>query len=154
MEADDHNRGGAALKEAIRAFDADRTEERFLRLLYVLRCSSVWIPCTAVLGAEDQAAVEQTLKEDPSPVGKTFTTREAIRMVPDILTDGKAFFFPVFSDPEAMGDYGSRFSKVERTMREAISLAMGNERSVAGIVVNPFTEPFVLGRELFGSMLR
>ena len=30
-------------------------------------------------------------------IGKTFSTKEAVRMIPDILQNGEQFFFPIFS---------------------------------------------------------
>lgn len=29
-------------------------------------------------------------------IGKTFSTKEAVRMIPDILQNGEQFFFPIF----------------------------------------------------------
>ncbi len=72
-----------------------------------------------------------------------------MKMVPDILQNGEAFFFPVFSSEEEMGEYGDRFSKLEKHMFEAISLARGNEKELAGIAVNPFTDPFILEGTIF-----
>ena len=48
-----------------------------------------------------------------------------------------------------MGEYGENFSKVERHFLEAAVLARNNERNVKGIVINAFTEPFVVPREMF-----
>ena len=50
---------------------------------------------------------------------------------------------------EEMGEYGENFSKVERHFLEAAVLARNNERNVKGIVINAFTEPFVVPREMF-----
>ena len=43
-------------------------------------------------------------------IGKTFSTKEAVRMIPDILQNGEQFFFPIFSSVEEMGEYGEHFS--------------------------------------------
>ena len=47
-------------------------------------------------------------------IGKTFSTKEAVRMIPDILQNGEQFFFPIFSSVEEMGEYGEHFSKVQK----------------------------------------
>jgi hypothetical protein len=70
-------------------------------------------------------------------------------MVPDILQSGDDFFFPVFTSEEEMGTYGENFSKLERSFTEAIMLAGNNEKNVKGIVINAFTAPFVIPREMF-----
>ena len=81
-------------------------------------------------------------------VGKTITNQDQIRMVPDILQNGDEFFFPVFSTAEDMGKYGESFSKVQRHFLEAVNLARNNKKKVTGIVINAFTEPFVMPMEL------
>ncbi|WP_083816305.1 hypothetical protein [Oribacterium sp. oral taxon 108] len=48
-----------------------------------------------------------------------------------------------------MGEYGDNFSKVQRHMLEVIPLARNNEKDLAGIVLNAFTEPFVLDKEIW-----
>ena len=70
-------------------------------------------------------------------------------MVPDILQNENDFFFPVFTSAEEMGDYGEAFSKVEKHFLEAANLAQNNEKNLAGIVINAFTESIVIPKELF-----
>ena len=77
------------------------------------------------------------------------SNQENIRMVPDILQNGDDFFFPAFISTEDMGEYGQHFSKVQKHFLEVIALARNNEKNVAGIVINAFTEPWVLDREIF-----
>ena len=70
-------------------------------------------------------------------------------MIPDILQNGEAYFFPVFSTVEAMGEYGENFSKLQKHMLEVIPLARNNEKKPVGIVLNAFTEPFVLDAKIW-----
>lgn len=48
-----------------------------------------------------------------------------------------------------MREYGNGFSKIEKHFLEAANLARDNEKNVAGIVINAFSEPFVIPREMF-----
>lgn len=88
---------GSMLKEAIHVFNSERTEEHFISILEFLRDSLVWVPCNAILGDEDQAMIEEAVAEAgddlSSLVGKTFSNRQHIRMVPDILQNGDQFSF-------------------------------------------------------------
>ncbi|MDE6426820.1 MAG: SseB family protein [Ruminococcus sp.] len=144
---------GTLLKEAVSIFNKERTEEHFIDILEFLRDSYVWIPCNAVLSDVDMAEFEKVLKESgdnlSSIVGKTFSNKENIRMIPDILQNGEQFFFPIFSSAEEMGEYGEHFSKVQKHILEVIPIARNNDKKVAGIVLNAFTEPFVLDAEIF-----
>lgn len=148
---------GSLLEAAVTAFNNERTEEHLINILEILRDSYVWIPCSVVMSEEDQKqfdAIAQKLKDDPDAdptelIGTEFKTEGVTRMIPDILQNGELYFFPVFTTIEAMGEYGHHFSKVQRHMLEAVSLAEHNERELAGIVLNAFTEPFVLDSGIF-----
>lgn len=141
---------GTMLEAAIHAFHDERSEEHFLDILEILRDSYVWIPCNAVISEADQERFMAMLAEkEDGIIGEEFVTQDNIRMIPDILQNGDAFFFPVFSNAEAMGEYGEAFSKVQKNFLEAITLASNNEKELAGIVVNAFSEPFVLEKGLW-----
>lgn len=144
---------GTLLKEAVAVFNKERTENHFLDVLEFLRDSYVWIPCNAVMSEADIAEIEQAVKESgddlSSMIGKTFSTKEAVRMIPDILQNGEQFFFPIFSSVEEMGEYGEHFSKVQKHILEVIPMARNSEKNVAGIVLNAFSESFILDAELF-----
>ncbi len=148
---------GKMLEEAVTALNKERTEEHFLDVLEILRDSYVWVPCNAVFSEEDQKHwddIAQKLSEDPDAdptelIGTVYQSKGETRMIPDILQNDDAYFFPVFSTAEAMGEYGEHFSKIQSHMLEVITLARNNERKLAGIVLNAFTEPFVLDAEIW-----
>ena len=96
-----------------------------------------------------QKMIEEAEGDLESLVGRTVTTQEEVRLVPDILQNGDDFFFPVFTSAEEMGEYGERFSKVEKHFLEAVVLAKNNEKNVFGIVINAFSEPFVIPKDMF-----
>ena len=145
---------GSFLKKAIEICNRNRTQMNMLKLMKILRDSWVWVPCNAVMSETDNDAVLKMIQEAEESggldklVGKTITNQDQIRMVPDILQNGEEFFFPVFSTAEEMGKYGESFSKVQRHFLEAVNLARNNEKKVTGIVINAFTEPFVMPMEL------
>ena len=144
---------GSMLRQAIRTFQAEGTKEAFFEILETLRDSYVWVPCNAVLGEEDQKAFAEMMDkagDDPAAlVGMEMKNQEKIRLVPDILQNGDNFFFPAFITQEDMGQYGQYFSKVKKHFLEVIALARNNEKQLSGIVINAFTEPWILDRELF-----
>ena len=144
---------GSMLREAIAAFNADRTEQGLIQIMEILRDSLVWVPCNAVLSELDQKAfsdlIDKANGDLDSLVGIELSNQENIRMIPDILQNGDQFFFPAFITAEDMGEYGQHFSKVQKHFLEVIALARNNEKNVAGIVINAFTEPWVLDREIF-----
>lgn len=144
---------GSFLKKATEICNRNRTQLNMIKLLKILRDSWVWIPCTAVMSDTDYAAMEKLVMEAKdnldSLVGMELTSQDSIRMVPDILQNGEDFFFPVFTTAEEMGDYGNGFSKIEKHFLEAANLARNNEKKIKGIVINAFSEPFVVPVDLF-----
>jgi len=146
---------GTLLEDAVRVFRDNRNEGTFFEVIQLLRDSYVWIPCSMVLSERDKKKWDDiiTSSEDDldSLIGMTLSNEDEVRMVPDILQSGEDFFFPIFSTPEAMGEYGNGFSQVQKHLPEALVLAKNNERDVRGIVLNAFTEDFVVDRELFDA---
>ena len=146
---------GSFLKRAAEICGRNRTQMNVIRLCRILRDSRVWIPCRAIMGKADEDALSEMAAEAEknegldSLAGREFVNLERIRMVPDILQSGDDFFFPVFTAAEEMGEYGSRFSKVQKHFPEAAALARNSEKDVKGIVINAFSEPFVVPKDLF-----
>ena len=141
---------GTMLEAAIHTFNEERTEEHLLDIMEILRDSYVWIPCNAVISDADQARLLAMLEEkEDGIIGEEFVTHGETRLIPDILQNGDNFFFPVFSNEEAMGEYGNEFSKVQEHFLEALVLAKNNEKDLVGIVINAFSEPYVLEKEIW-----
>ena len=69
-----------------------------------------------------------------------------------VLKIDNKFFFPVFSAADEMRKSGDNSTAVKCTFLYALSLAMNSKEEVSGIVINPFTEPFVVDREFFGVL--
>ena len=147
------------LKEVIHAFYEQHTTESLEDVLNKLQESNVWIPCNTILSEADQEYLNQLAEQineggDPNElIGETIETKDPIRMVPDILQRGTNYFFPVFTTPEEMGDYGTNFSKVEKHFLEAAVLALNNDYPIAAIVVNPFHESVELPREYLETIV-
>ena len=151
---------GSYLKRATEICNRNRTQLNMIKLARILRDSWVWVPCNAIFSDADNEAVSKVVMEAvdnndlDSLVGHTFTSQDEVRMVPDILQSGDNFFFPVFTTAEEMGEYGEHFSKVQRHFLETMILAKNNEKNVKGIVINAFSEPFVIPVEMFDIIAR
>ena len=146
---------GSYLKRAIEICNRNHTQLNLIKLARILRDSFVWVPCNMIMSDEDyetwsKAVLDAADKGDmDSLIGQEFTANDNIRMVPDILQNGDNFFFPVFTSDEEMGEYGEHFSKIQSHFLEAMNLARNNEKNVCGIVINAFSESFVIPIELF-----
>ncbi len=146
---------GSFLKRTIEICSRNRTQLNLLKLLGILRDSTVWVPCTAIMSDADQEKWEKLVKEAQekgdldSLTGEVVVNQDEVRLVPDILQNGDNFFFPVFSSEEEMGEYGTHFSHIPCHFLEAANLAVNNEKDVVGIVINAFTQPFEIPKEMF-----
>ncbi len=135
------------IPRVIAAYKSNRTVENVLGVLDILGVSKVWIPGTAVTGQSDQEQREGLLEwaeGDPETlIGEKFTSKEEVRFIPDILESKEGNFFPVFSSCEEMGEYGARFSKIEKPFTEAVEMSKHSEKELVGIVVNAFTDAMI-----------
>lgn len=150
---------GKQLKDAIHRFHEGDDKDALFWIFQILRDSDVWIPCNVIVGEEDQKAVEQMIEEAgddlDSMIGKTFTSQQNIRMIPDVLEKDGQRFFPVFTTEEDMSEYGEHFSKLQQSFMDVLRIARNNdqfEEKLTGIVINAFTEPFVLPEELYEAV--
>ena len=133
---------GKVLKVLIDRFHDNQTQHNAFAVMHCLRDSYVFIPCTVQMSERDQA------KFLNAKVGEEISTEDDVRYVPDTLNNGVDNFLPVFSSNEEMGEYGDDFSKVEHHFLDVLSLAKRNE-NVKGIVVNAFTQHFIVEKDLF-----
>ncbi|MGN0480229.1 MAG: SseB family protein [Lachnospiraceae bacterium] len=120
---------GSMLKEAVSAFNKKPTEQKLFLVMSILRDSNVWVPCNAVEQSSDQVA-----------------------LTPDILVHNNENFIPVFSSPNEMGKYGEDYSQIQKPVTEVIKIAQFCRKKLAGLVLNPFSEPFIINSEFFGIL--
>ncbi len=145
---------GKAVKMAVEICRKSLTTQNLTTLMAILHKSRVFIPCSVVMSSADNNALDKMVMAAKngegidSLVGKTFTANDEMRLIPDIMQNGDDFFFPVFTSAEEMGEYSEIISKVEKNFPEAAKLALNNENNVKGVVINAFTESFVIPRDL------
>ena len=144
---------GTMLRDAAKVFNAERNMPNFLNVLEILRDSLVWVPCRAKMSEKDEARFAAMIEEHDDDlnaiVGAEFVNEDPVRLIPDILQNGDGFFFPVFSSVEEAGEYGSHFSMIQKHMLEALQLAKNNEKNLSGVVLNAYTDPFVLEAKIY-----
>ena len=146
------------LEAALAKYYDVENEINLMNVIRLLRDSFVWVPCTAVLSEEDQKQFEEMLDacdgDFDKIVGEEVVSKDNIRLVPDILKNDDGYFFPIFSSVEAMGEYGNGFSKVQKHISEIVPMARSNDRELAGIVLNAFTQPFVVPADMWQVLER
>lgn len=138
-----------SLEEAIRAFYDEGSQENLHRVFETLTCSTVLIPCEAKLSDADMAQFMKLLETKGEDLtGDTVISQDNVRLIPKILQHEGKSFFPIFSTEEAMEDYGKECSIVGKPFMEVLPLVQHHPEKLSGIVVNPFTQPFVVPMEL------
>ena len=141
------------MKKTLASLETDTSQEAIMTLLWYLKSTLLWVPCNAILSERDKKkwdeAILPGLEMDESVVGMELTAEDAIRLVPDILISGEDYYFPAFTNCEEMGEYGNGFSKIQKHIMEIINLARNNEKEIKGIVIDAFTDSFVLPVDWF-----
>ena len=122
---------GTFLTRAVEICVRNNTELNELKLMKILRQSDVWVPCVAL--------------PDEKVEGR-------LNMVSDILEEDGKFYFPVFSTADEMGEYGDNFSKIQRNFMDTIKLARNNQREITGIVINAFTNQYIIDRNMMNMI--
>ena len=153
---EDELEDGTVLKAAVKDFQEQSSKSKLLNILRILHSSYVWIPCSAVMSDKDNERFEAMMREHEekgeSAKGKEFEAKDPIRMVPSLLKNGEKIYFPVFSSEAEMGEQAGQFSKLQKTFLETLPLARDKTKDITAIVLNPFTEPFLIGTDLFDDI--
>ncbi|MCR5662573.1 MAG: SseB family protein [bacterium] len=146
------HKDGKLLKKLFADFSKEPSADCLNNLIFLLSCSSVFVPCNAVMSDEDADYLENLIKNAKDNLDELRSTKlelkNDVRLIPDILQSGDNYFFPAFTSIDEMGEYGGHFSKVQKPFLEVIYLAKNNDKNVSGIVMNAFTEPFVIDNRL------
>ncbi len=114
---------GKLLDQAIMVFNQRHNEESLVEVLQVLRDADVIVPCKDVA---DDGSVN-----------------------PQLLLNQDKYFFPIFSNEAALGNQAEGMPTVVKNIFEVIEMANKEELEVTAIVVNAFTEVFVLNPDLW-----
>lgn len=132
----------------IKNFNSRRDMETLQMLIVVLMSEQVSVPMTVSMEDTD---VEKFLH---AKAGDTVTTGGAIRMKPDMLkNDAGELFFPAFTMKEETPEgYRNSFSWITMDFMNCVHSAYHNE-NCAGVVINGFSESFVVNRSLMKLML-
>lgn len=132
----------------IHEYNSKRDTETLRLLLAILMSVQVSVPMTVSMENADVGKFLHT------KAGDTVTTGGVIRMKPDMLKNGAGErFFPAFSlKEETPEDYRSSFSWITMDFMNCVHSAYRNE-NCAGVVINGFSESFVVNRPLMKLML-
>lgn len=132
----------------IHNFHSNRNTDTLRGLIAVLMNAQVSVPMTVSMEDTD---VEKFLH---AKAGDTVTTDGAIRMKPDMLKNGDGeLFFPAFTlTEEAPENYQNAFSWITMDFMNCVHNAYHKE-SCSGVVINGFSEPFVVTRPMMKLML-
>lgn len=146
---------GTVLKGAVADFLKDKNDDTFHFVLAILRSSKVLVPCEVELSEEAQAILNQLEKD-----GKDLDSlkgedkerfEEGLSFVPAILVNDGHKLFPVFSSEEELDDHFKESPKTNMLFLHALEMAANGE-GIEGIVLNAFTQGFVVEKDLFEAV--
>lgn len=132
------------LKQAILEWTENKTDsQRILQIMGLFRQGTFAVPVTVILSEKDREMF-MNVKE-----GDTVTTRDDIRMRPDYLKNAEgALFYPAFtSKEETEPSYRDSFSWIPMSGLQIINAARSG-KNLSGVVINGFTQAFVLNRKM------
>ena len=130
------------LCNAIKSFLDNMSNDTFVELLKRLSESLVIVPVTVTMSDEDTEQFLSASEDD------TVTSLNNIRMKVDLFQNGETLFFPMFTSVDRMeSEYRKHFSTLEYPFTEVVKMIKGM-KGVENAVINPFTQPFVLSKEM------
>ena len=141
--------GPASVKDLIAEFKKTQDKRALFALIVSLMDAMVCVPMTVTLSEAD---TDQFLH---AKAGDTVQTQSAIRMRPDFLKDGEGnAFFPAFTDREETEEgYRNSFSWITMPFLDCCR-NVAPLQDCCGIVINGFSDPFVVDQKLIALILQ
>lgn len=145
---------GNILKQCIQDFLKDtENEELFQTLLVILKNSQVVVPCDVEISEKASPIMDKIdngLDFDSLSEEEKIILQNDTRFLPSIITSQKKLFMPAFSSEDEIGDHHKDAeARLHMPMSSAVGMAVDMINNVEGIVINPYTDNFILNKELF-----
>ncbi len=149
---------GSFLKQCIGKFLKDtENKDTFSLLLAVMRSSSVVVPCDMGL-SDEAAAIMEKLKKDGKSLddlegADADTFQAGVKFFPRILESEGHKFLPAFTSETEIGEENLQDSaRVDMPFLHAIDMANDADENIEGIVVNAFTDNFIVKKDLYDTI--
>ncbi len=149
---------GSFLKQCIGEFLKDtENKNAFDRLVTVMRSSGVVVPCDVHLSDEAAAIMEKLQKEgkklEDLEGDDAETFQAGVEFFPRILENDGHGFLPVFTSEAEIGKKQLQdAARVNMPFLHAIGMAKDSNENLEGIVVNAFTDNFILRKDLYDEI--
>ena len=145
---------GVLLKRAVGDFCKNQNDDTFRFVLTVLRSSDVVVPYDAEIPQAYQAVFNEIKKEKQDYVSFINELKDrnldGISLISDFLIEKNGhMFFPVFSTEEELNGQFENCVPLRTPFLEALNMASGEETE--GIVLNAFSQAFVLQKDMFDA---
>ena len=143
----------------------DRDEEREARLaktfftaLQILCSSRVCVPCDLMVTPEAEAILDRLKSENQEEGSLSEKEAEQLRSGMDFqpawLENSGDVFLPVFSTAEELVDKLQDKAIVNMPFTRAVKMAQAEGDNNYGIVLNPYTQGFIIDRDMFEVALK
>lgn len=147
---------GEILEYMLSEFKKDPNKENLYKTLALIRSSKVWIPCKLSLSDRDQARIQNRVDYIVENMGAVavpkFENKDGMKAIPEIIKNGGDCFYPIFTSEKLMSKYDTGYVKVQRPILEIIDLAKRSKVDLKGLVLNPYSDMFIITKELYPSL--
>ena len=130
-------------KSKLKAFSENKTDELFREILMALPGRVFHLPSVS------------NMKQPLENVGGEVRLKKGASINPALLTaQNKKTYIPIFTDEKSMVQKSPSGIILKFNFEQCIGIVYNKNNPVSGIVINPFTENFVLGEELLKKVFR
>lgn len=145
---------GILLKKAVAGFHREKTAASIQYAISVLKSSRLVVSCEIELSREARAIWKQMKEEGKDLDDLDENARDrfyaGLSYVPALLKKNDKVYFPIFSGEDELNEEFRDGALQEISFSQVLEMAENN-KEVDGIVLNPFTESFVIMRNHFAA---
>ena len=142
-----------ALEDALKAFHEDRNGENYSAVINLLLEKNVHITLDYHL-SDDAEKVLEKAKKVGKEIGELSARdqkifKDGVRLLPTLLESSGKAFLAIYSAEKEIPEDSEHDEKDLIPFAKAVGLALKMKDNLDGIVLNPYTSPFVIGNKDF-----
>lgn len=131
------------LKSKIRTFKEKKTQGALIEVMKMLEGRKFYLPSVS------------NMKEPLENVNGEVKLKKGAVLNPALLTSkDKKTYLPVFTDEKSMVQKSPSGIVIQYNISQCIGIVYNKKNPVTAIVINPFTENFIIGEELLKSVFK
>ena len=130
------------IKSKINTFKEKKTNEALSEIFKAIAGKKFFVPSIA------------NMKEPYEIVDGAVKLKDGVKLSPALLTANKTMYLPIFTDEKSIVQKSPSGINIQYSFEQCVGIVYNKKNPIKAIVINPFTENFIIGEELLKAVFK